>query len=141
MINKKFTADTIIVSQINRGMVIEMVRKQYKPKENEILKTNTVALVDDNVVTDNECCYAFLDKKLINEKVQHVYIAPIYVDIKTENGETHSTTPTFYFDIPEDLFPIVFTESKSLKDFMVGRFNYNPRIKKNTQKFINAYNQ
>ena len=141
MNQKKSDAETIMVRPLDRDVLLRVVEKLFKKEEGVILRTDNVALVDDNVITDNECCYEFLDKKLIGGAVVMVYTAPIYVDKKTKTGETYSSQPAFFVDFNETIFKDLFPKKKTLKEYMDSRYNYNPRIKKNTEEFIKAYNQ
>lgn len=130
--------EKLMVRPIDKEKLEKYFTEIFPVKENQRCRTQLFALVAENVMTDNECCYWFLDKKLHKDKVQYVDNIPVGLITKTKDGESYSMTPAYYYDMSiEELEPYFLTEV-SLKEFMKGRFNYNPRIVRNTKDFMDA---
>lgn len=137
---KKITEEMLKVTPIDYEKLGKYLEEIYKPKPNEKYSTENCALVCENVMTDNECCYWFIEKKAHNGKIQFVYSAPVRVITTTDEGSFHPMTPSFYVDIStEELTPYM-KDKVSLKEYMGRRYNYNPRIEKNMRDFLKEIN-
>lgn len=134
----------IQVRPINKKKLNDYVSKLVPNKENETYMFEYVGLLcekepdGENCITDNECCYFIANKKFINGELAITYECPVWVSVKTETGRTIGGSPVFYIDIPVIILKTMMEEPISLKEFMVGRYNYNPRIRRNMAEFIEA---
>jgi hypothetical protein len=89
------------------------------------------------VLTDDECCYTIIEKKLNNGKVAPLPEFPVTISHKTKGGWSIPMQASFYFTISADDLENDFLMSEiSLKDFMGSRYKYNPRIEANTREMI-----
>jgi len=132
----KITADTVMVSPINEEKALALVKLFVKEKRGQSFSTYSGALLDENVITDRECCYCFLDKHYMNGKIQIVYNIPIRIEKRTKKGRTIPLDPSFYFTIDSATFKTILDKEVSLREYMGSRFNYNPRIVANTSDFL-----
>lgn len=134
------TEHLLKVIPIDHQKLAKHIEGIYRPEVNQVYSTEYCALVFANVMTDNECCYWFVEKKAHNCVIQFVYSVPIRVITKTDEGTFHPMTPSFYIDMSiEDLKPFT-KEEVTLREFMDRRYNYNPRIEKNMREFLKAIN-
>ncbi len=128
--------EQLMVKPINKEKLEKYLTKTFPVKKNQRCRTELSALVCENVMTDNECCYWYLEKKFHDGKIQFVYTAPVGLVTKTKTGESFSLTPSFYHDMSLDELKPYIQKEVSLKEFMTGRFNYNPRITSNQRNFM-----
>lgn len=137
---KKITEHMLKVTPIDHEKLAKYLEEIYRPEPNQRYTTEYCALVCENVMTDNECCYWFIEKKAHNGKLQFVYSAPVRVITKTDEGESFPMTPSFYVDIStEDLKPYM-KDKCTLREYMARRYNYNPRISANMRDFLKEIN-
>lgn len=91
-----------------------------------------------NVIVDAECCYWFIEKHLIDNKVQLVMNVPVRIKKPGDTpGSFHIPMMTeFYYPIKEDDMANYELEPITLREHMGQRYNYNPRITKNMREFL-----
>lgn len=134
-------AENLMVKSINQELLIKHITKLIPLQQDQeyMIEKSAFVLVDGkiiNVVTDNECCYEILEKKLHNGMVQHVYEIGCRIKNLKDGGYSFPMTVSFYFSISLDEVVEFLNSEESLKDFIIGRYNYNPRISSNTQNFL-----
>lgn len=97
-------------------------------------------LKDSDCVTDTECVYFKIYKVLQAKELVYMIEIEIRESKKTENGWSNGMMPAFVLPITLDAFVSTFSlPETTLKEFMTGRFNYNPRIIKNTKELMQDY--
>lgn len=130
------TEKTLMVTTFDEEKVKQLIEKSVTKKKNQTFIISLGGLVGKNVITNDECCYSFLQNMFHNGKVQLVYEIPVRIKTKTKDGYTHSMIPNFYFPIGEDMLKDFVTGKQDLKTFMGSRYDYNPRIIKNMREFL-----
>jgi hypothetical protein len=144
----KNVAETIMVLPIDTVKLVEditeeLLKEQMKQLKKEgnfdiVFKTHKVALFKDyNIMTDNECCYEVSNEK--NPK----FSFPITYSGKRIDEESGKEV-NFQTMFPlgniiidrQEIEEKYLLEQVSLKEFMVGRYEYNPRIINNTRNLI-----
>jgi hypothetical protein len=136
---KTYTVDTIMVTPLDGGKILDHVKKEIALGPNVDFGCHPDAIVA-NVFIDNECCFGELTKSLHNGKIQRVYFCPISIVTKTEGGMKIQSN-AFSVTLGEDDIKKISLPPVSLKTFMGRRFGYNPRIEKNTREFVKLYNE
>ena len=134
-------AEELIVAPINVEALTNHILKliPLKDKQEYIIENSAFLLNGEkiiNVVTDNECCYEILEKKMHNGTIQYVYEIGCRIKTWKDGGYSFPMTVDFWFSISLDEIAKFLKPAESLKDFMIGRYEYNPRISSNTQNFI-----
>ena len=145
---KKLNAETILVEPINKEKIAAYFEKYILLKENEEFMIDTDSIFIHpykSFLIDNECCAGFLEKKFNKEKKVSEWAVNIGIRIstKTKDGYSIPMSHESYFELYESelrendlLNPAI-----PLKDFMAGKFNYNPRIERNTAIMIKQINK
>lgn len=146
-------ADQLEVYPINTEKLSNLLKRSilnvdpytsYKPKE-------SLALVKDTgykaaVLTDNECTYQTI---MLGPNFELGTLAltlkiPLYKHSINEDGnQTFGIFPIFDFFITVDSLKKeeILEEAISLKEFMGSRFEYNTRVKNNTDNLLRLFKQ
>lgn len=136
----KHTPETLMVQPINKALILEILNGLATDKKDNEEFVIHVGAFYKGIEVNNECIYSFLNTKFVNGQKQMMLEVPVKIKTKTERGFSTPLFTEFYFDIAIDtenlLLPPV-----TLKEFMGGRYNYNPRIATNTREFIKEVNQ
>lgn len=150
---KKQTADTVMVRPFNKVKLLTYLARYV---DKEVLKANQYFVLrdegmlvdeDNNLVLTPDSVYSFtlpacLPAAGSPAPVKNYYQLPVYVHTKTKTGTIHKIVPTFYYFIDADLLALGYClKPVTLREFMGSRFNYNPRISKNTQELLKQINQ
>jgi hypothetical protein len=137
----KKTADTIMVQPINKTKLLAHLLNFITPGPGEIINTENGAIYDDNVIVDTDCCWFFVPQKLYEGKIQLTHDVPVYVEIETSTGRRIPAQPNYYINVTMDkIKELCEPEIISLRDYMGGRYNYNPRITTNIKSFCDCVN-
>ncbi len=138
----KLPEDKIIVKPIDSEKIIHLIKQILPNKKNQKYRIQNYAILkepvaaDENCLCNNECIYFLIDNKLHNGSVKLVYCVEVYINEKTKTGERYGMLPAFLFDIPLEEIKTMLLPECSLREYMQGRYNYNPRIIKNMKEFI-----
>lgn len=139
------TATEIFVLTIDKERLIEKLIEEYEYKleKNQVLRISCDAILLDNdkkptpVFVDQDCCYGFMNKHLYhNNKIQYAYFIGVHIDEKNDHGITMKNIPEFFIPLAEENFEDLSKEVLTLHEYMGTRYNYNPRIAKNTREFL-----
>lgn len=146
--SKKLNAETILVEPINKEKLAAYFEKFIPKDDNQsfIIDTDSVFIHPyKSFLIDNDCCAGNLDRKFNRNTKSTEWTVNLGIrkSTKTEGGESYPMYNESYFEIYESelrenglLDPAI-----PLKDFMLGRFNYNPRIERNTAIMIKEINK
>lgn len=136
------TAETVVVTLLDIEAIKTDVAKLLPLKEGDEYQIDTEALYDGNVLIDPDCCYYFMCPRLEGGKVQNVWDVPVRTKrAQPGGGYRLSMEVEFYFPILAVDLSKYFKDVVSLKTFMGSRYNYNPRITRNTREFLDAVNR
>ncbi len=137
-----YTPETLMVRPIDHDKLIAHFTAFIKLKKNQVIRTSKDAITHDNVVVDNECCYSVLDKffTCYGFNLDYAIQLPIFIDTKKKGGTSISFTPAFYINFHVKELKTFLKKPVTLKEFMIGRFNYNPIITANTREFMEFIN-
>ena len=138
------------MKEITEYKVIPINRDAIKQYLNETLNTNPETtrynvkkvawLKNTDAITDNECVYSNLYKELHGKEIVYVADIDVRVDTKSDKGWSCAMFPSFYLHFTlDDLIEKYGLPEIDLKEFMIGRYNYNPRIERNTFNLMEAY--
>lgn len=124
------------------------MKNSFQKNDNQsfIIDTDSVFIHPyKSFLIDNECCAGSLDKKFNRENKCTEWTVNFGVrkSTKREGGESIPMYFESYFEIYESELRAngLLNPAIPLKDFMVGRFNYNPRIERNTAIVIKQINK
>ena len=132
---KSLTAETLKVIPINKELLEQSVNSMMPKKDGTTYFLNEkIALVPDvNIATDNECIYEILE----DDKIEF----EVFAKTKTDTGYQMSLIPDRFISCTLDELKNDFSLPElSLKEFMKGRYDYNPRIIGNTRDFLKDVN-
>lgn len=141
----KFTAETLMVKPLNTKLLSDeiMACMCYDPDKISV-HIYALALVNDsNIFSDNEAIYSYMAKayNAATGKIDYMYSVDIYIAEKLEGGGIkRNMYPEFQYFIWQSDFEKYLLPEVSLKEHMVGRYNYNPRIIQNTNDLLKLIN-
>lgn len=129
-----------------KKMIFEEIEDFIQPGVEICLLTE--ALVNNSqIITDCECIYSFMDKKIgtLRGATHFDYYYDIGVRLKKNNVTNNSYSMSMFNDFE---YPISLTELQehyflpevTLRRFMDERYNYNPRIRTNMHRLITEIN-
>lgn len=145
--NKKHTAETLMVQPINTDKLKQYLSSFYILEENQDLSIYSKAIVKnkEKVISINkDCCGFFLEKRWDNNVNKTDFFLDIEMQIQTKNG---SITQFSQMDHAHSISLTTLIEQEildpecPLKEFMGSRYNYNPRIAKNTRLILAEINE
>lgn len=131
----------IMVLPLNKDKIILAIEAILPKEDNQRYDIPTGALCNTVMVVDMECCYCFLENRLVDGGISPVYDIPVRIITKTSSGSSIPMSPSFYMSVSIAKLIIDFTDAPiSLKEFMGSRYSYNPRIERNMQEFLTDAN-
>ena len=135
-------AETIMVEPIDKSKMATFIETKISKELNQEFMIDTDAIFFHpfkSILLDNECCAGFLSKNEGNWVVQ------IGIRKSTDTGKSLSVPMSYesYLEISESELREnnLLKPKASLKDFMAGRYNYNPRIIGNMNELIDEIRQ
>jgi hypothetical protein len=132
-------AEEFKVTPINTDLLTINLEKKIGIGFNQEFHIDKFALVSDIAETDNECVYSLLVEKYHHDKVQTVVSVPVRIKTKKKGGSSIGMVPDFYVDLSMNEIKPYMLEQISLKEFMKGRYRYNPRIEQNEREFLKDF--
>lgn len=142
----RITAETIIVNPINKEKLNAFISKYLPLNEGEEFCFDTDSIFIHNkgcMLIDWECCAGYLDKNFNykTEKIEPFVGIGIRRWTTYEGGRSLPMSHECYFNIFESDWDQILDKETTLKEFMESRFNYNPRIQRNTYEVESAINE
>ena len=131
----------IMVLPLNNEKILFALKAIIEQGENREFKIDTGALCNSAMVVDADCCYCFLENRVVLGKVQLVYDVPVRIVTIKEGGRSFPMSVSFYFPITLDDLQYYTDAQQTLKEFMGSRHDYNPRIKNNMREFLQDANE
>ena len=135
------TAENIMVEPINREKLTKFLNDNVGKNENQefIIDKDSIFIHNDkSLLIDNECCAGELEKTFdrLSKKFEWKVSLGIRKYTETEAGRSTPMCYEGYIDFSESELRRegLLHEKQTLKDFMGGRFGYNPRIENNTRQ-------
>lgn len=131
-------ASEIVVTLLDIEAIKKELNKQLPPPAGTEYIIDTVALFDDNVLISPDAVYYYMCPRVHNGKVVNMWDVGVRNKQKTAQGANYSLIEAFYFTITPEQLPKYYKDVVNLKTFMGSRYDYNPRITKNTKEFLQA---
>lgn len=144
----KLDVETILVEPINKERLAKYFEKYIPKNSNQsfIIDTDSIFIhAYKSFLIDFECCAGNLERKFNKSTKMSEWTVNLGVrkSTKTNEGESYQ----MYYESYVEFFESELRENNlldepiSLKEFMVGRFNYNPRIIRNTAIMVKEINK
>ncbi len=138
----EYAAEQLKVRPINREELYKHLATLMDIPENISYDTRAYAIVEDcNILTDTECVYNILENSIFDRKMQLAVEIPFHKITISPEGRSHGMFPEFHLQFGIEQIEKFLEEPVSLKEFMDSRFNYNPRIQKNTYNMLVEINE
>lgn len=142
----KKTPDTILVKPFNKEKLKKHFSKFITLEVNEDFIINQEAIFlgkSCNLLIDNECCAEYLENKINISTKKNELVATLGIrkSRKTDTGKSFDMFYSTYIDVYQSEFSNLTDDELSLKEFMGRRYDYNPRISKNTRGIVNLINE
>lgn len=145
---KKYNEETLMVNPFNKENFKKYLLKYFKIENNQDFIIDSEAIIFNETAKinlDTDCCHSFLKKGLNKQNSKNEYYFEFGIGLKTEKEGTTSyqMSPIAVLQIFEsewEKFNLLDKEI-SLKEFMGSRYNYNPRIQRNTTLLLKSVNE
>lgn len=131
-------AEDVVVTLLDIEAIKAELNKQLPPPVDIEYIIDDVALYDENVLISPDAVYYFMCPRVNNGKIENMWDVWVRLKKKVHGGTSNSLMAEFYFTITPKMMPKFYKDVVNLKTFMGGRFNYNPRITRNTRDFLDA---
>lgn len=145
---KKYTAQTLMVKPLNKKKLKKYLLKYFKLGNNQDFIIHSAALIfNDNakIILDIDCCHSFLEEGFIkeNNKIEFCFEFGIRIKTEKEGATSYQMVPSVFLQIFESEWQEynLLDSEISLKEFMGSRYNYNPRIQRNTTLLLKSVNE
>lgn len=140
---KKYTPENFMVNPVDEKPLLEYIESKVNQslQPSESIKIDIGAIACDNCEVSQDCIYEIANKLWVGDKPQFCFHIPVRIKTKMDGGTSHSMFPSFYFPMTFDDLKKYTLPEVSLKEFMGGRYDYNPRISQNMRAFMKVINE
>ena len=131
----------IRVRPFNIKKVLGAVKKAVPLKSGEEFIIERYALFEEKISLDQECLFSDLVKVPYKNKVQFLFLYPVFFKKKITEGHFKTwSKPVFFLPIYQDDFNYFLYRDVMLGEFQSGSVNLTLKIKKQQTEFLKRIN-
>lgn len=141
-------AETILVEPINKEKLALYFEKHIPKNHNQsfMIDSDSVFIHPyKSFLIDDECCAGNLERKF--NRITKLSEWTVNLGIRKSTKKVGGESFPMYFESYFEIYESELRENElldapiSLKDFMMGRYKYNPRIERNTSIIVREINK